>query len=66
MKNYSDVWVKGSTNQLTSSIIDHAASEQHTAAVSRFSAALARSRNEPVVTYAPIARCLKTMHEKQV
>ena len=66
MKNYSDVWVKGSTNQRTSSILDHAGgSEQHTAEASRFRAAQRRSRKEPVVIYAPIARCLLTIDDPE-
>ena len=30
MKNFSSTWIKGSTNQKTSNVVDHATSEQHT------------------------------------
>lgn len=33
MKNYSSTWVKGSTNHKTSSVLDHANSDQHKAAL---------------------------------
>ena len=63
MKNYSDVWIKGSSNQRTSSVLDHIGSKQHKAAMSRFCAAQTHAENEPVTTYALIARCLLTLDD---
>ena len=65
MKNYSDVWIKGLSNQCTSSVLDHVSSEQHKAAMSHFRAAQARAENEPVATYAPKARCLLTLDDAE-
>ena len=57
-KNFSRVWIDGSSNHKTSNITDHANSEPHKAAMMYFRKDQARSRNEPVTTYSPIARSL--------
>ena len=33
LKNFSNAWIKGSTNQKTSNVVDHAKSEQHATAM---------------------------------
>ena len=63
MKNFSKVWITGSSNQKTSNIFDHATSKQHRAAMVRVRADAARASNQPVTSYAPIARSLLVMDE---
>ena len=63
IKNFSKAWVAGSSNQKTSNIIDHAISEQHRAAMARERAAAAKTTNQPVTSYSPIARSLLVMDE---
>ena len=58
LKNVSRAWIDGSSNHKTSNITDHASSEPHKAAMMYFRKDLAKSRNEPVTSYSPIARCL--------
>jgi hypothetical protein len=55
-KNFSKSWIDGSLNHKTSNISDHAKSEQHKSAMMLFNQDEARSRNEPITTYSPIAR----------
>ena len=38
MKNFSSAWIKGSTNQKISNVVDHATSEQHTTAMAQMQA----------------------------
>lgn len=61
MRNYSAAWVRGSLNHKTSNILDHTRSEQHTASMSYQRIATAKASNQPLQSYAPIARCLLTM-----
>ena len=65
MRNYSPVWVNRSANQKTSNIIDHAKSDQHAASLSYQRKAIAKATNQPVESYAPIARCLLVMDATQ-
>ena len=55
-KNFSRAWIDGSTNHKTSNISDHATSDQHKVEMIRLRSEQAKERNEPVTTYAPIAR----------
>lgn len=57
-KNFSRAWIDGSSNHKTSNITDHANSEQHKSAMMFLRRDQARSRNESVTTYSPIARGL--------
>ena len=57
MKNFSIAWIKGSTNQKTSNVMDHATSEQHTTAMARMQADNAKASKVPLAHYAPIAKC---------
>ena len=63
MKHFSRVWITGSTNHRTSSVVDHATSEQHRAAMMRIRTANARAASAPITSYAPIARSLLVMDE---
>ena len=63
MNNYSSTWITGSTNQRTSNLLDHVASDQHKAAMARLRTAEAKANNEPVTSYAPIAQCLLSLGE---
>ena len=65
MKNYSGAWVTGSKNQRTSNVLDHVASHQHKAAMSSLRAAKAKASNEPITSYAPIARSLLMLNEPE-
>ena len=55
---FSAVWVTGSTNHKSSIIADHSKSEQHITCMAYMRADSAKARNEPVESYAPIARSL--------
>ena len=59
MKNFSRVWINGSSNHKTSNIVDHATSDQHKAAMVQVQWA----SGEPVTTYSPIAQSLLTMDD---
>ena len=61
MKNFSNVWITGSSNYKSSNVLDHGHSEQHKAAMVRLHAEQATAANAPVTTYAPIAQSLLTM-----
>ena len=63
MKNYSRVWIAGSSNHKTSNILDHATSEQYRSAMTRIRAEAAKASNLPITSYSPIARSLLTMDE---
>ena len=60
LKNFSRAWLEGSGNHKTSSIVDHATSEQHKVAMMRLRRDQAKE-SEPIVSYSPIARSLMTM-----
>lgn len=59
MKNYSSVWINGSGNHKTSSLVDHAKSDQHKAAMIQFR----RASGQSLTTYSPIAQSLLVMDE---
>ena len=61
MKNFSSAWIKGSTNQKTSNVMDHATSEQHTTAMARMQADNAKASKVPLAHYAPIAKRFSKM-----
>ena len=58
LKNFSRAWIDGSSNHKMSNITDHASSEPHKAAMMHFHKDQAKSRNDPVTSYSPIARSL--------
>ena len=58
LKNFSRAWIDGSSNHKTSNITDHAKSEPHKAAMIQFCKDQAKSRNEPITSYSPIAHSL--------
>ena len=47
MRNYTDIWVSGSTNHKTSNIADHASSDQHLAAVQHLDIERKRAQGIP-------------------
>ena len=57
-KNFSRAWIDGSSNHKTSNITDHATSEPHKSAMMYLRKEQAKSRNEPLTSYSPIARSL--------
>lgn len=65
MRNFSASWITGSTNHRTSSIVDHAKSEQHVASMAHMRATRAKANNESIERYVPIARYLMTMDEEE-
>ena len=65
LKNYSQAWITGSENHRTSNVLDHVASDQHKAAMSHLRAFQARARQEPITSYAPIARSLLVLEESE-
>ena len=65
MKNYSPVWITGSTNQQMSNLLDHVASDQHKVAMVHLHTAQVKANNEPITSYAPIARCLLLLGESK-
>ena len=52
MKNYSRVWISGSTNHKTSCVVDHANSNQHKAAMNH----TRKATGMPITDYSPIAQ----------
>ena len=62
---YSPVWVNGSANQKTSNIVDHAKSDQHAASLSYQRKDIAKATNQPVESYAPIAK-VRMMHKFEI
>ena len=58
LKNFSRAWIDGSSNHKISSIVDHANSDQHKAAMMRLCVDQAKGRNDPVTAYSPIARSI--------
>ena len=65
MRNFSGVWVSGSTNHKSSNIVDHGKSEQHTTCMAHMRADSARIQNKPVESYAPIARSLLVLDDRE-
>ena len=59
-RNFSEAWVRGSSNHKTSNIVDHATSEQHKAAMMYHRREQAKSRNEPATSYSAIARSMES------
>ena len=59
VKNYSCSWIKGSVDHKASSVVDHAKSEQHKAAMIH----VRKAAHLPIKAYSPIARSLLTMDE---
>ena len=57
MKNYSSVWISGSTNHKTSCVTGHASSDQHKAAMNH----TRKASGMPMMEYSPIARGLLNM-----
>ena len=66
LRNYSDAWVKGSTNHKTSNIVDHARSDCHVSAMSHMRTDVSKANNETVETYAPIARMLLKLDDQEL
>ena len=64
-RNFSAVWVTGSTNHKSSNVVDHGKSEQHIACMAYMRADSAKARDEPVELYAPIARSLLRMDDSE-
>ena len=57
-KTFSWAWIKGSSNHKTSNIIDHTDSEPNKTAIMYFHRDQAKSRNEAITSYSPIAHSL--------
>ena len=62
-KNFSNVWIVGSTNHRTSNIVDHAKSDQHTMAMNRLRVDQAKGKQLSITTYSTIARSLLKMDQ---
>ncbi len=64
-RNFSGVWVTGSTNHNSSNIVDHGNSAQHTACMAHMQAVSARAQNKPAESYAPIVRSLLVLGKRE-
>ena len=64
-RNFSAIWVTGSTNHKSSNIVDHSKSEQHIACMAYIYTDSATAQDEPVESYAPIARSLLRMDDSE-
>lgn len=53
-KNFSRIWIEGSSNHTTSNVLDHAKSSQHKVAMECLKFDQAKERNQPLATFAPI------------
>ena len=60
-KNFSTAWIQGTPNLRTSSVVDHANSNQHKAGMSFLKVDLAKANNEPVMSFSTLARSLMNM-----
>ena len=65
MRNFSSAWISGSSNHRTSNIVDHANSAQHQAAMNLMRTATAKAHNQPIQSYAPVARALLTIDDAE-
>lgn len=61
LKNFSWAWLEGSSKHKTSSIVDHATSEQHKVTMMHLCSDQAKERNESVVSFSPTVRSLMMM-----
>ncbi len=61
LTNFSPVWINGSYNHRTNSIVDHAESDQHKASMDHMHNAVAKARSKPLVSHSPLARSLMTL-----
>ncbi len=64
-RNMSEAWITGSENQRTSNLLDHAKSVQHKGAMSRHRTAQAKSMNQPITSFSPIAKGLLSLGESE-
>ena len=63
LRNFSNSWIKGSTNPKLSNMLDHARSDTRLAAMSRWRADLAKDWSEFVVLSTPLGRCFANSDE---
>ena len=64
LKNFSRVWITGSSNQKVSNVIDHATSEVHKASMARMRADSAKASGGSAALSTAIGRCLLTIDEE--
>ena len=65
MRNYTGVWVSGSTNHKTSNIAGHASSVQRLAPMQRCDIERKRAQDIPQVDYSPIIQCMTRLNEDE-
>ena len=63
MKNYTNTWVTGSTNQKVSNLTAHTTSDTHKAATIRLRVDSAKAKGESTAMVSPIAACFSTLDE---
>ena len=63
LRNFSNSWIKGSTNLKLSNMLDHARSDIHLAAMSTLRADLAKDRSESVVLSTPLSHSFANLDE---
>ena len=61
MKNFSSAWIKGSTNQKMSNVVDHATCEQQTTAMTQMQVDKAKVSKVPYTHFVPIEKCFSKM-----
>ena len=59
-KNFSRAWIDGSDNHKTSNILGHSTNERHKSAMMPLRKDQARSKNDPITSYSPVARSLSS------
>ena len=64
IKNFSRVWLEGSSSHKTSYIVNHANSDQHQAAMIRVRSEAAKATSQPMTSYSPIAQSLLRMDDE--
>ena len=64
IKNFSRVWLEGSSSHKTSYIVNHANSDQHQAAMIRVRSEAAKATSQPMTSYSPIAQSLLRMDDQ--
>ena len=64
LKNFSRVWITGSSNQKVSNVIDHATSEVHKASMARMRANSTKASGGSAALSTAIGHCLLTIDEE--
>ena len=63
MRNYTGVWVAGSSNHKTCNFVDHANRDQHIASMQRLESEHVNARESYLENYPPVVHLLVTLDD---